>query len=120
MPAIGLRDPGNPDGVGARTGILIHPGHPPPEEIYLSSIGCLNPTKPLGPADFMDFVESRARVIAIIDDLQQFAADAFKPTSDTPIKGAMIDIEGEPMNVLTGDDETLVAGIAGSPPVGAG
>src|SRR5712691_4498141 len=27
-----------------RDGILIHPGHPP--NLYLSSIGCLNPTKP--------------------------------------------------------------------------
>src|SRR5690348_1738897 len=25
MPAIGLREPGNPNGIGSRTGILIHP-----------------------------------------------------------------------------------------------
>jgi len=40
MPAIRL------EGVGNRNGILIHPGHLP--NLYLSSIGCLNPTNPLG------------------------------------------------------------------------
>jgi hypothetical protein len=53
-----------------RTGILIHPGHPP--DLYLSSIGCLNPTKPLSTTDVMDFWDSRGKVIALINDLKNF------------------------------------------------
>jgi hypothetical protein len=111
MPALGLREPGNPDGVGERTGILIHPGHPP--KLYLSSIGCINLTKPLGPKDTMDFVESRKRVIDLIDDLRNFAPDAFEDHSNTPIKRATILIEGEPDNILNEDDELVVARAGG-------
>lgn len=64
LPGVLLRD------TGARTGILLHPGHSP--NLYLSSIGCFNLTKPLGSADKMDFWESRARVIAIIESLKAF------------------------------------------------
>ena len=114
MPALGLREPGNPKGVGDRRGILIHPGHPKKAGdvtgLYLSSIGCINLTKALGPADLMDFVESRARVIAVIKDLQNFAPDAFKDHSnDTPIPGATIVIQGEPKNILKDDDAVAVA-----------
>lgn len=118
MPAIGLREPGNPDGIGSRVGILIHPGHPP--KLYLSSIGCLNPTKPIGPADDMDFVESRARMIAIINDLRNFAPAAFQHASNTPITGAMIVVEGEPMNILTGDDAAPLVAHVDSPQAAAG
>jgi hypothetical protein len=117
MPALGLREPGNPNGVGERIGILIHPGHPRnpdrPVAPYLSSIGCINPTKPLGPKDRMDFVESRARVIALIDDLRNFAPDAFEDHSNTPIKRATLVIEGEPTNILNEADEVVVAGGSG-------
>jgi hypothetical protein len=50
----------------------------------------------LKPADRMDFIESRARVIALIEDLRNFAPAAFDSRSYTPIKGATVLIEGEP------------------------
>jgi len=116
MPALGLREPGNSEGVGERTGILIHPGHPKdpnhPVAPYLSSIGCINPTRPLGPADTMDFVESRHRVIALIDDLRNFAPAAFESHSNTPIKRATIVVEGEPENIQQDDDEVVVASVS--------
>jgi hypothetical protein len=92
MPGIRL------EAVGNREGILIHPGHPP--HLYLSSIGCLNPTSLLDSAELMDFWDSRARVIAIIDDLRSFAPAAFEHQASTPIPNAWAVIEGEPMTVL--------------------
>src|SRR5262249_30603362 len=92
MPGILLENTGN------RIGILIHPGHPP--DLYLSSIGCLNPTSPLGSADEMDFWESRSRVIALFDDLTNFAPEAFEQENNTRIPNAWAVIDGEPMNVL--------------------
>jgi hypothetical protein len=92
MPAIRL------EGVGNRDGILIHPGHPP--NLYLSSIGCLNPTNPLVPAETMNFWDSRARVIGMIDDLQKFAPSAFQHEVLTRITNAWAVIDAEPMNVL--------------------
>jgi|SRR5215472_5822422 len=83
---------------GHRSAILIHPGHPP--TLYLSSIGCLNLTKPLQPDDVMDFLESRSRVIAVINSLANFAAGAFAHRTPTPIANAAIVIDGEPMNIL--------------------
>jgi hypothetical protein len=80
---------------GARAGILIHPGHPP--KLYLSSIGCLNPTKPLASADSMDFFESRARVIALIDSLHAFSPASFHNNHSIPIADAAVVIDGEPM-----------------------
>jgi|SRR5437660_560949 hypothetical protein len=82
-----------------RVGILIHPGHPP--TLYISSIGCLNPTHPLNPSDKMDFWDSRSRVIALIDDLRRFAPAAFQHKRSTLIPGAWAVIDSEPMNVLT-------------------
>ena len=49
MPAIRL------EGTKNRSGILIHPGYPP--KLYLSSVGCLNPTSPLSPNEVMNFWE---------------------------------------------------------------
>ena len=55
MPAVALAD------TGARTGILIHPGHPGDEPFaFISSIGCFNLTKALEPADDIEYFESRA------------------------------------------------------------
>ena len=88
MPGILVGDTGN------RDAILIHPGHPP--KLYLSSIGCLNLTKPLQAGDDMDFWESRDRVIALIDSLRAFAPDAFDREVSTGI-GAWLVIDGEPM-----------------------
>jgi hypothetical protein len=88
MPAFRLEDTGN------RVAILVHPGHPP--DLYLSSVGCLNPTGPLAPDQAMDFQDSRARVIALIDDLRRFAPAAFERQVNTPIDGAFVVIAGEP------------------------
>jgi hypothetical protein len=88
MPGFRLED------TGARTAILVHPGHPP--DLYLSSVGCLNPTGPLATDQDMDFQESRARVIALIDDLRRFAPPAFETEVNTPIDGAFVVIAGEP------------------------
>jgi hypothetical protein len=83
---------------GNRTAILIHPGHPP--KLYLSSIGCLNPTEPLGKNDNMEFLESRARVIALIDSLLAFSPASFRDRHPTQISGAFVVIDGEPMDPL--------------------
>ena len=56
-------------GTAVRTGILVHPGHPP--TLYLSSIGCFNPTRPLKADQYMSFAKSRGRVIAMIESLKQ-------------------------------------------------
>jgi hypothetical protein len=81
-------------GTGNRTAIVLHPAHPP--TLYLSSVGCLNPTRPLPPTEEIDFFESRARVIALIDSLRAFAPAAFEVLENTPIPGASVIIEGEP------------------------
>ena len=95
-----------------RTAILIHPGHPP--NLFLSSIGCLNPTDPLGPADLMDFPESRSRVVALIDSLRDFAPAAFQHKVSTHIANAWAVIDGEPMNLLGAPDaEVAEATISG-------
>jgi hypothetical protein len=86
---------------GARTAILVHPAHRP--HLYLSSIGCFNPTRPLGDADDMDFTESRARVIAMLDSLRQHDAAAFERHNvgtNTPIANASLVITGEPMGAV--------------------
>ncbi len=88
MPAFRLED------TGARTAILVHPGHPP--NLYLSSVGCLNPTGPLAADQDMDFWESRSRVVALIDDLRRFAPQAFESEVNTPIDAAFVIIAGEP------------------------
>ena len=92
MPGILLENTGN------RIGILIHPGHPP--HLYLSSIGCLNPTRPLLSTDEMGFWESRARVIALIDDLRNFAPETFEQEDSNRIPNAWAVIDGEPTNLL--------------------
>jgi hypothetical protein len=94
---------------GQRSAILIHPGHPP--KLYLSSIGCLNPTKPLRAADNMNFVESRARVIALIDDLRAFSPQSFNSARNTRIPKAFVVIEGEPMAAIS-DQEALEPAVA--------
>jgi hypothetical protein len=80
---------------GVRTDILVHPGHPP--TLYLSSIGCLNPTEQIGPREVMDYWDSRRRVIAMLESLKAFAPTAFKNRVNTEIPGASIVIDGEPM-----------------------
>jgi hypothetical protein len=99
MPAILLCN------TGRRSWILIHPAHGP--HLYLSSIGCLNPTQELLPSQLMDFWDSRHRVIALIDDLRRFAPSVFRANDDSEIIGASIVIEGEPEHVISSPDEAI-------------
>jgi len=104
---------------GARTGILIHPGHPAnvgdPPFTYLASIGCFNLTKALQPAEDMEYFDSRARVIALINTLATFAPSAFhnaqgQPILDnTTIPGAFAIVDGDSTTVLH-EDPAVVAG----------
>jgi hypothetical protein len=94
-------------GTQVRTAVLVHPGHPP--GLYLSSIECLNPTKPLRADQDMSFAESRARVIAMIDSLRQHDPGAFaskKIGHNTAISDAFVVIDGEPMIPVS--DEAIV------------
>ena len=69
---------------GVREGVLIHPA-----QGYLWSIGCLNLTAPLGGAqDNINYVESRRRVIALIDNMSKTLADF--PSLDNRDTGAIL------------------------------
>ncbi|WP_207092527.1 peptidase S8/S53 subtilisin kexin sedolisin, partial [Rhizobium ruizarguesonis] len=70
------------------------PGHPP--TLFLSSVGCLNPTAPLFPTQTMDFWDSRRRVIALIESLKAFYPAAFRHEATTRIENAWVEIIGEP------------------------
>jgi len=83
------------EGTNQRTAILIHPAHPP--SLYLSSIGCFNPTNPVDADENMNFWDSRGRVIALIDHLRGFAPSAFSHEVITRIPSAFIVVDGEPM-----------------------
>jgi hypothetical protein len=107
MPALRL------EGVGNRDGILVHPAHPP--KLYLSSIGCLNPSNPLEPSQLMNFWDSRSRVIALIESLNQFAPNAFQHEASTRIANSWAVIDGEPMNVLPETNASAVAATALEP-----
>ena len=112
MPAVLLLDTGN------RTGILVHPAHPP--HLYLSSVGCFNPSSPLHADQPMNFWESRARVIALINDLRLFAPTAFEQEEITRIPKAWVVVDGEPMDELPdepGPAEAIVVAAAAEPPV---
>jgi len=95
MPAIRLL------GTNARTGILVHPVYLPDPKLYVASVGCLNPTRAVRPDQSIDFWDSRARVIALIDSLRAFRPEAFATTAPTPIEGAAVVIDGEPMDRLS-------------------
>jgi hypothetical protein len=91
-------------GTQVRTAILVHPGHPP--KLFLSSIGCFNPTKPLTVDQDMDFAESRGRVIALIDSLKLHDPAAFadnKIGDNTAIQNAFMVVAGEPMGPVSDD-----------------
>jgi hypothetical protein len=80
---------------GVRTDILVHTGHPP--TLYLSSIGCLNPTEQIAPGELMNFWDSRRRVVALLESLKAFAPQSFEDEVNTEIPGAFAVIDGEPM-----------------------
>ena len=94
MPAIRLLD------TNQRTGILIHPVHLPKPKLYVASVGCLNPTSAVGEEQDIDFWDSRARVIALLNSLGTFHPEAFESVSATPIPGASVVIDGEPTDRL--------------------
>jgi hypothetical protein len=79
-------------GTGERTEILIHPG-----QGFLASVGCINPCTRLPLAsEMIDYVPSRKRVIAIIDDLKAFAGTSFPTTNGKRIPDAFVVVDGEP------------------------
>jgi hypothetical protein len=77
---------------GARTGILIHPA-----ERYVWSIGCLNLAAALsGPNADINYKDSRARVIALIEAMQSKLGGSFPEVNNQRIPNAKLIIEGEP------------------------
>ena len=73
---------------GERDSILVHPGRG-----FLASAGCLNLTRPLwGGDDDMDFVESRNRVIALIEHMRASLAEQFPGENGQGIPTAVIEI----------------------------
>jgi hypothetical protein len=98
MPAFALRD------TEPRDGILVHPAYPVvdrPGNLYLSSVGCLNPAAALGVDADNDFIDSRCRVMALLDSLKTFAPEPFASDHigvNTAIPNAFIVIEGEPLS----------------------
>ena len=75
-------------GTGERDSILVHPGRG-----FLASVGCLNLTRPLwGGDDDMDFVESRTRVIALIEHMRACLAEQFPGENGQEIPTAVIEI----------------------------
>ena len=77
---------------GQRSEILIHPGRG-----FLSSIGCINPCTSLpNAAEMIDFIPSRRRVIAIIEDVEAYAGAAFPTQNGRRIPNAFVVIDGEP------------------------
>jgi hypothetical protein len=80
-------------GTGARRDILIHPG----KNAFLSSIGCINLCSRLPtPGERIDYVGSRRRVIALIDDMKHFLGNAFPQKNGRAIPNASVVIVGEP------------------------
>jgi hypothetical protein len=77
---------------GERSEILIHPG-----QGFLSSVGCLNLCKSLPKAtEPIDYIGSRRRVIAVIEDLKDFLDADFPKVNGRKIPRASVVIEGEP------------------------
>lgn len=85
-------------GTSRRTGILIHPAHPP--NLYLSSVGCLNPTAPVASGENINFWDSRKRTIDILDSLRAHDTQAFSHETATRVRNASVVVDGEPMDVL--------------------
>lgn len=87
---------------GVRDELLIRPAHPPRASVpgsnlWLSSIGCINPTGPLAPHEPADFPDSCNRVEALIDSLASCLGDDFhNAASGTLLPGAYVEIRGEP------------------------
>lgn len=77
---------------GARSEILIHPGIG-----FLASVGCINLCTRLPDAnERIDYVGSRRRIIAMIDDMRAFLTHDFPSYNGKAITGAVVVISGEP------------------------
>ena len=77
---------------GARTDILVHPGHD-----FLASVGCINLCTSLPDAhEDITFVSSRRRVIAVIENLKAFLGKDFPKKNGRAIPRAFVVIDGEP------------------------
>ncbi len=77
---------------GQRSEILIHPGRG-----FLSSVGCINPCTSLpNEKEMIDYVPSRKRVIAIINDLKAFAGAGFPSRNGKEIVNAFVVVDGDP------------------------
>jgi hypothetical protein len=76
----------------SRVGILIHPGLG-----FLASVGCINLTGPLasGSTD-IPFIDSRDRIIGIIEDMKMFLGTDFPRSNGRPIPRATVVLRGEP------------------------
>lgn len=71
-----------------RVGILIHPARG-----FLWSVGCLNPATALPNASSqIDFIDSRARVIALIDSLRSTLGSMFPTAGGQKIPDATVEI----------------------------
>lgn len=85
-PGIELKD------TGARSEILIHPASG-----FLWSIGCINLCKELPDgAEVIHYSGSRARVIAVINDLRAFAGSGFPSQNGQRIPNCFAVVDGEP------------------------
>lgn len=82
-PALELGD------TGKRKEILIHPGRG-----FLSSVGCINPYKKVAKGASIDFIDSRTRTIALINDLTAFLGVKFPSKNGRPIPDAFVVIDG--------------------------
>jgi len=79
-------------GTGQRSEILVHPGRG-----FLASIGCINLATSLpNAAEMIDYVGSRRRVIAVIEDMRAFIGAGFPTTNGRTIPNASVVIDGEP------------------------
>ena len=81
MPAFALT------GTEPRDGILVHPAYPwgdRPDNLYLSSVGCLNPAGPLAADADNDFFDLRRRVIELIDSLRRLRPSRSPPRRSAP------------------------------------
>lgn len=108
MPGIRL------EATGRRVGILIHPAHPP--TLYLSSIGCFNPSGPLDGSQSIDFWDSRRRTLALLDSLRDYARQAFADDVMTRIGKAVMVVDGEPTNDVASAASPAAAALAAPAP----
>ena len=80
-------------GTGTRSGVLFHPA-----EGWIWSVGCLHLSTPLnGPSSNINYKDSRARVIAVIDAMRSKLGNTFPAKNNELIPGAKVVIEGEPL-----------------------